>query len=74
MKINCPNCNGTGICPQCEGNGWVETFTWWYKTHETCPDCNDPSEPIYGICQFCKGTGYFEIEPEDLYSEPIYVH
>lgn len=24
----CGNCGGSGTCPQCEGTGWIEDFSW----------------------------------------------
>lgn len=54
MGRKCNICNGTGKCPDCDGEGWV-----WAGllgdlriARETCPECLGT-----GKCRSCSGTG-----------------
>ena len=42
-KITCPRCEGSGLCIECEGKGFIP-----------CPDCNENISPS---CKKCSGTG-----------------
>jgi len=56
--ITCPNCDGSGKCDECYGQGYTIRHNYDYYTYtveeikEPCYICNGS-----GVCQTCKGTG-----------------
>ena len=49
-KITCPRCEGSGLCIECEGKGFIP-----------CPDCNENISPS---CKKCSGTGKIFCSPK----------
>ena len=49
-KITCPRCEGSGLCIECEGKGFIP-----------CPDCNGNISPS---CKKCSGTGKISCSPK----------
>ena len=47
-KVICPRCEGSGLCIECEGKGFIP-----------CPDCGD--NPT-SSCKKCSGTGKISCE------------
>ncbi len=60
----CTRCNGTGICPACNGRGRAESCSVCKglgRIITECPYCKGSGICLTcdgkGICRFCKGTG-----------------
>ena len=49
-KVVCPRCEGSGLCIECNGKGFIP-----------CPDCKD--NPTTS-CKKCSGTGKISCEPK----------
>lgn len=59
LKVECPNCEGTGalFCSECDGKEWFECPTCGGDMD--CDACTDGTEE----CALCDGTG--EVEDEE---------
>jgi len=59
LEIDCPDCNGSRKCTECNGAGYSENYGGYYDDNDNfitekvqCYRCNGS-----GKCQTCHGTG-----------------